>query len=296
MSDKPVILIVDDIPSNIKVLATCLKDHYQIKVATGGVDCLTLAISDPVPDLILLDIEMPDLGGHEVCQQLQSQLHTRDIPIIFVTARDDEGNEQLGLQLGAVDYITKPVRPLTVLARVNTHITLKRQKDMLREIALKDQLTGLYNRYYLLEAAEQRMANAARHGNPLSVLMLDIDYFKKINDQYGHLIGDSVLTILATELSNACRKEDIAARYGGEEFVFLLGYCAIDVAEAKAEAIRKQVEGLSFPSDVKVTVSIGVTQLGSADETIERLLDRADKALYQAKELGRNQVFVNHPH
>lgn len=293
MSDKPVVLIVDDIPSNIKVLANCLKDHYQIKVATGGVDCLTLAVSDPTPDLILLDIEMPDLGGHEVCKQLKSQLHTRDIPVIFVTARDDEGNEQLGLQLGAVDYITKPVRPLTVLARVNTHITLKQQRDMLQEMALKDQLTGLYNRYYLLEAAEQRMANAARHGTPISILMLDIDYFKNINDQHGHLVGDSVLARMANELLSACRKEDIVARYGGEEFAFLLGYCAIDVAEAKAEFIRQQVENLSFSSGIKVTVSIGVTHLRAEDKTIEQLFDRADKALYQAKELGRNQVCVN---
>jgi diguanylate cyclase (GGDEF)-like protein len=293
MSDKPVVLIVDDIPSNIKVLANCLKDHYQIKVATGGVDCLTLAVSDPAPDLILLDIEMPDLGGHEVCKQLKSQLHTRDIPVIFVTARDDEGNEQLGLQLGAVDYITKPVRPLTVLARVNTHITLKQQRDMLQEMALKDQLTGLYNRYYLLEAAEQRMANAARHGTPISILMLDIDYFKNINDQHGHLVGDSVLARMANELLSACRKEDIVARYGGEEFAFLLGYCAIDVAEAKAEVIRQQVENLSFSNGIKVTVSIGVTHLRAEDKTIEQLFDRADKALYQAKELGRNQVCVN---
>lgn len=293
MSDKPVVLIVDDIPSNIKVLANCLKDHYQIKVATGGVDCLALAVSDPAPDLILLDIEMPDLGGHEVCKQLKSQLHTRDIPVIFVTARDDEGNEQLGLQLGAVDYITKPVRPLTVLARVNTHITLKQQRDMLQEMALKDQLTKLYNRYYLLEAAEQRMANAARHGTPISILMLDIDYFKNINDQHGHLAGDSVLERMATELLSVCRKEDIAARYGGEEFAFLLGYCAIDVAEAKAEVIRQQIENLSFSNGIKVTVSIGVTHLRAEDTTIEQLFDRADKALYQAKELGRNQVCVN---
>tara|TARA_Y100000782_G_scaffold29777_1_gene33274 strand:+ start:237 stop:1010 length:774 start_codon:yes stop_codon:yes gene_type:complete len=254
---------------------------------------LALAVSDPAPDLILLDIEMPDLGGHEVCKQLKSQLHTRDIPVIFVTARDDEGNEQLGLQLGAVDYITKPVRPLTVLARVNTHITLKQQRDMLQEMALKDQLTGLYNRYYLLEAAEQRMANAARHGTPISILMLDIDYFKNINDQHGHLVGDSVLARMAAELLSACRKEDIAARYGGEEFAFLLGYCPIDVAEAKAEVIRQQVESISFSHGIKVTVSIGVTHLGAEDTTIEQLFDRADKALYQAKKLGRNQVCVN---
>ena len=291
MSEKPIILIVDDVPSNIKVLANCLKNDYQIKVATGGHDCLRLAISDPIPDLILLDIEMPDLGGYEVCQKLQSQPHTRDTPIIFVTARDEDRNEELGLKLGAVDYITKPVRPSIVLARVNTHITLKKQRDMLKAIALKDQLTGLYNRYYLLEAAEQRMANAVRHGDPLSILLLDVDHFKRINDGHGHLVGDIVLQRLAMQLTDICRKEDIAARYGGEEFVVLLGHCDSSAAALKAEMVRKKIETLE-PEGILTTVSIGVAQLGLGDETVERLLDRADKALYEAKNLGRNQVVI----
>lgn len=291
MSEKPIILIVDDVPSNIKVLANCLKNDYQIKVATGGHDCLRLAISDPIPDLILLDIEMPDLGGYEVCQKLQSQPHTRDTPIIFVTARDEDRNEELGLKLGAVDYITKPVRPSIVLARVNTHITLKKQRDMLKAIALKDQLTGLYNRYYLLEAAEQRMANAVRHGDPLSILLLDVDHFKRINDGHGHLVGDIVLQRLAMRLADICRKEDIAARYGGEEFVVLLGHCDSTAAALKAEIVRKKIEALK-PEGILTTISIGVAQLGLGDETVERLLDRADKALYEAKNLGRNQVVI----
>ncbi len=291
MSDKPIVLIVDDIPSNIKVLANCLKDHYQIKVATGGSDCLRLAVSDPIPDLILLDIEMPDIGGYEVCQTLQSQPHTQDIPIIFVTARDEDSNEEKGLQMGAVDYITKPVRPSIVLARVNTHVTLKRQRDTLKAIALKDQLTDLYNRYYLLEAAEQRMANAIRHDDPMSLLLMDIDHFKQVNDQHGHLIGDDVLKSLALLLTENCRKEDIAARFGGEEFVILLGHCDQVFAAQKAESIRREVEQLN-PQGLPITVSVGVAQFSINDETIERLLDRADRALYQAKEQGRNRVIV----
>jgi len=291
MSDKPIVLIVDDIPSNIKVLANCLKDHYQIKVATGGNDCLRLAVSEPIPDLILLDIEMPDLGGYEVCQTLQSQPHTQDIPIIFVTARDEDSNEEKGLQMGAVDYITKPVRPSIVLARVNTHVTLKRQRDTLKAIALKDQLTDLYNRYYLLEAAEQRMANAIRHEDPMSLLLMDIDHFKQVNDQHGHLVGDDVLKSLALLLKENCRKEDIAARFGGEEFVILLGHCDQAFAAQKAESIRCEVEQLN-PKGLSITVSVGVAQFSINDETIERLLDRADRALYQAKAQGRNRVIV----
>ncbi|WP_415889789.1 diguanylate cyclase [Neptuniibacter sp. SY11_33] len=285
---KPVVLIVDDVPSNIKVLANCLKDHYRIKVATGGNDCLKLAVADPVPDLVLLDIEMPDMGGYEVCQKLQGQPHTQDIPIIFVTARDADRNEELGLQLGAVDYIAKPVRPSIVLARVNTHVTLKQQRDLLKEIALKDQLTGLYNRYYLLETAEQRLAHTERHSDPLSVMLLDLDYFKQVNDTHGHLVGDKVLREFGDLLGRICRKDDIPARFGGEEFVVLLGHCDLEAGVEKAEEVRERVEQLK-PEGLDITVSIGVVQFYPG-ESIEQLLDRADKALYKAKDEGRNCV------
>ena len=285
---KPVILIVDDVPSNIKVLANCLKDHYRIKVATCGGDCLKLAVADPIPDLILLDIEMPDIGGYEVCQKLKAQPHTEDIPVIFVTARDADRNEELGLQVGAVDYITKPVRPSVVLARVNTHITLKQQRDLLKEIALKDQLTGLYNRYYLLETAEQRLAHTTRHSDPLSVMLLDLDYFKQINDTHGHLVGDKVLQAIGGLLGELCRKDDIPARFGGEEFVLLMGHCDLTSARTKAETVRAEVEQLK-PEGLDITVSIGVVQFFTG-ESIEQLLDRADKALYKAKDQGRNCV------
>lgn len=288
MSKDAVILIVDDVPSNIQVLVNCLKDNYQLKVATGGVDCLKLAVSDPVPDLILLDIEMPDMGGYEVCKKLQSQVATRDTPIIFVTARDADRNEELGFQLGAVDYITKPVRPSIVLARVNTHITLKRQRDLLKEIALKDQLTGLYNRYYLLESAEQKMAHSIRHHDPLSLIVLDLDHFKRINDQYGHLRGDGVLKGLAKQIMSVCRRDDIATRFGGEEFVMLLGSCDLAAAMEKGELLRAEIERLD-PEGISITASLGVAQFVEG-ETVEQFLDRADQALYRAKHQGRNRV------
>ncbi len=289
MSDKPVILIVDDVPSNIKVLATCLKDQYQIKVATGGHECLRLAQAVPLPDLILLDIEMPDLGGYEVCETLKRQETTRDIPVIFVTAKDSDSNEEQGLKLGAVDYITKPVKPSIVRARVDTHVTLKQQRDLLKEIALKDQLTGIYNRYYLLEAAEQRFAHTRRHNDPMSVLILDLDHFKAVNDNFGHLKGDEVLRVCARTLQEMSRSHDIAARFGGEEFVLLLGHCDLISAVNKAEEIRAAIESLC-PAGVPITTSIGAAQLAACDANIAALLERADEALYEAKAAGRNRV------
>ncbi len=286
---KPVVLIVDDAPSNIQVLAACLKEHYQIKVATCGEDCLGFIAHGPKPDLILLDIEMPGMDGYEVCQRIQQDSQSSDIPVIFVTARDEDRNEEKGLQLGAVDYITKPVKPAIVLARVNTHITLKMQRDILREIALRDQLTGLYNRHYLLEAAAQKIAESRRHTFPVSLLMMDIDHFKQVNDQQGHLVGDSVLKHVAAELADQCRREDIAARFGGEEFVMLLCQCDLNASKQKAEQLRLALEQLK-PEGLLVTASIGVTQLQNSDSNIDQLIDRADKALYKAKEQGRNRV------
>ncbi|MCP3848853.1 MAG: diguanylate cyclase, partial [Gammaproteobacteria bacterium] len=221
MSNRATVLIVDDVPTNIQVLAGFLKKHYQLKVATNGKQALVI-IKQQRPDLILLDIDMPEMNGYEVCQTLKDNPETQNIPIIFVTANNQEEDEEKGLQLGAVDYITKPIRPSIVTARVNTQIMLKQQYDQLRNMAIKDQLTDLYNRHYLFEAAHQRIANAIRHNHALSILMLDIDHFKRINDQYGHPTGDAVLVALANLLKKQCRDEDIIARFGGEEFVILL--------------------------------------------------------------------------
>ena len=291
MNDKPVILIVDDVPANIQVLAECLRDKYRIKVATDGLRCLELVYNESELDLILLDIEMPGLDGYEVCQQLQNDTVTKDIPIIFVTGNDQEKDEELGLQLGAVDYITKPIRPSIVAARVHTHITLKQQRDKLKEMATHDQLTGLYNRHYLLESAAKKIAASIRHNVPLSLVLMDIDHFKIVNDQHGHPAGDAVLQAISALMLKECRAEDVVTRFGGEEFVILLDHCDLHFAQAKAEALRRFIE-LSQPAQISVTSSFGVAQLLTDGEDIEGLIKRADQALYQAKESGRNQVIA----
>jgi len=292
MDNKPCILIIDDVPANIQILANCLKEHYQIKVATSGELCLKLAVSEEKPDLILLDIEMPDMDGFETLRHLKSNTNTAAIPVIFITAKDSVEDEEKGLLLGAVDYITKPITPGIVAVRVKTHITIKQQRDALNKLAMQDQLTGLYNRHYLIDVANMYVLQAQRHDKNLSVMMVDIDHFKSINDQYGHAEGDSVLQEVATSIKESYRGEDIVARFGGEEFVILLDQCDLLSAQEKAENLCQKIEALK-PSGRIITISIGIAQLSkSKDDDFTSLLKRADLAVYQAKGQGRNRVVI----
>lgn len=291
MDTKPVVLIVDDEPANVQVLAACIKDQYRLKVATDAQRCLELAVAEPLPDLILLDVEMPGMTGYEAIQQLKEGHETKDIPVIFVTGRDHEQDEEYGLSLGAVDYITKPIRPAIVAARTNTHVLLKQQQDLLKQMALVDQLTGLYNRHYLLTASDQKVAQAQRHQQGLSLMMIDIDHFKSVNDNHGHPAGDRVLNQVAQVILEHNRKEDIAARFGGEEFVVLLDGCDLEAAEYKAEQLRKAVEQLK-PEGLDISISIGVSRLAAGVDDFTNLLSRADQAVYQAKQQGRNRVVI----
>jgi len=289
MDNKPLILIVDDSPTNIQLLAACLKSDYRLKIATSGEQCLELIAENIQPDLILLDVEMPGLNGYQVCEKLKQKESTSSIPIIFVTGRQGDEDETKGLMLGAVDYITKPIRPAIVVARVKTHITLKLQHDKLISMAMHDQLTGLYNRHYLLEVATQKVAKALRHKYPLCLLMIDIDHFKAINDNHGHHSGDLVLKAVAKELATGNREEDITARFGGEEFVIIFDHCHFVDAQKKANLILRKIEDLQ-PEGLNVTVSIGLAKLIKSDEQFSNLLKRADLALYEAKGKGRNRV------
>ena len=184
------------------------------------------------------------------------------------------------------------MNPAIVLARVNTHITLKQQRDELEKMALYDQLTGLYNRYYLLDESDRKVALAKRHKYDVSLLLMDIDHFKTINDEHGHPAGDAVLQSMATLLKELSRTEDITARFGGEEFVVVLDHCDASNAKAKAEIIRQKVEA-SKPEGIDITVSIGVAQLNVDGESFSDLLKRTDIAMYLAKEQGCNRVVLS---
>lgn len=287
MNSKPVVLIVDDTATNLQLLAQLLKDEYHLKVANSGQKALDLAELEP--DLILLDIIMPDMDGYEVCRRLKENEKTKSIPVIFLTGKSEEEDEKYGLSIGAVDYITKPFHASIVAARIKTHITLSQQYQQLQFMAMHDQLTGLHNRHFLLDVASKKLSAAKRHGYPLSMMIMDIDHFKKINDQYGHVAGDAVLSEVAGVVRKYCRNEDVAARMGGEEFVLMLEYCSVEDCKQKAEYLRKEIEVL-MPQDIKVTASFGVTQYADSDDEFKTFYGRVDAALYAAKENGRNRV------
>ena len=289
MTKKPTVLIVDDTTTNIAILSACLKKDYNLLTASSGQEAINIAQGSPQPDLILLDIEMPGMSGYQVCETLKSDEQTADIPVIFVTGKLDVEDEEKGLAMGAVDYITKPIHPAIVAARVKTHVTLKLQKDKLENLALRDQLTGLYNRHFILNSAKIKISSAHRHKHSVSLLMIDIDHFKSINDTHGHLAGDSVIKAVAKAINKACRADDIAARFGGEEFAVVLCHCDLSSAAEKAEKTRQQIESLK-PLGIATTISIGLSAIENDEDSFTDILERADKALYQAKNDGRNRV------
>lgn len=293
------ILIVDDMTSNIQVLANALQDDYRIKVATSGERAIDIARSESPPDVILLDIMMPELDGYEVCKRLKSDPKTSTIPIIFVTALSDAADEEKGLNLGAVDYITKPFHLPIVKARVRNHLSLKLKTDLLEELSHLDGLTHIANRRHFDEVMEKETHRIHRMMQPISILMLDVDYFKPFNDNYGHGLGDECLVQVAKAMTQVLKRpNDLLARYGGEEFVVLLPETPLAGAIKVAEDLRTAVEMLNFPHKYSavadhVTISVGVASNEVSQESaVDALLKRADAALYQAKAAGRNRVSV----
>ena len=298
--NKPIILVVDDAPVNVKVLTAALRQDYIIKVAVNGLDALASAKSEPYPDLILLDVMMPEMDGYEVLRLLKENPATSRIPVIFVTAKASAIDEEAGLNLGAIDYITKPISIPVTRARVRNHVALKLQADLLEELSLIDPLTQIPNRRRMDENLENEWKKALRSGKPLSILMIDIDYFKGYNDHYGHGAGDECLCRVAEALSNGVsRSGDMVARYGGEEFAVILPETDLQSALLIAERLRQLVLGLNLPHaasrlEMRVTVSIGCATMDSATGITKaaELLHKADSMLYQAKKMGRNQVYA----
>lgn len=295
--NKPILLIVDDTPANIQVLADAFRRDYRIKVASHGVEALEVLGRGELPDLILLDVMMPGMDGYEVCRRLKQDQRTHDIPVIFVTARHDVADEELGLNLGAVDYITKPYHLPIVQARVRTHVELKRKTDLLESLAMIDGLTGIANRRSFDRTLDSEWRRAKRQSTPLSLIMMDIDYFKPYNDHYGHGAGDLCLRWVAKVLGGVlARSGDLVARYGGEEFVAILPATAGGEARILAERMRETVAGLGISHQHSavadhVTLSVGAATVRSAaGYRREQLLELADAMLYKAKAAGRNRV------
>ncbi|AJJ61362.1 diguanylate cyclase [Yersinia aldovae] len=293
---KPKILIVDDHPINIQVLYQAFSADHNVCMATSGKQALDVCHSQQ-PDLILLDIEMPDMNGFEVCAKLKACTETSDIPVIFVTAHIDEETETRCFSAGAVDFISKPINRNTVRARVKTHLLLKAQSDLLRQLVYLDGLTEVYNRRYFDGKLEEEWKLANRNSLPLSLIMIDVDFFKKYNDLYGHQAGDDCLRRVAKIIQDTLKRPtDLVARYGGEEFVCLLPNTGLVGAMEVAEAIRLQLLEQEIPhvgSTVSpfVSISLGVCcKETQSDGMPTTLLLQADLQLYQAKRNGRNQT------
>jgi diguanylate cyclase (GGDEF)-like protein len=294
--NRPKLLIVDDQLTNIRVLHELFREDCDVFMATSGEQAITICQAQ-LPDLILLDVVMDDVDGHEVCRRLKAAPATQDIPIIFITAKQQDTDEVLGLELGAVDFISKPINPVVVKARVRTHLTLKLQYDLLRSIALVDGLTGVANRRKFDEDISADWRQCFREQKPLSLILADVDFFKRYNDRYGHQAGDDCLSSVAQALSKTVRRPyDLVARYGGEEFACILPKTDHSGAVEIAEKMQKHVRALGIEhsaSDIDrvVTISLGVaTMTPSGDLEFKVLIEAADKQLYNAKKTGRARV------
>ena len=292
----PKLLLVDDQPVNIQTLYQIFADDHEVFMATSGEQALALC-RDKQPDLVLLDVIMPGMDGLETCQRLKEDDDTADIPVIFVTSQNSPEEETHCLEVGAVDFISKPVNPAVVRARVKTQLTLKAQTDALRMLASLDGLTGVPNRRIFDERLDAEWRACRRSGSPLSLLMVDVDHFKLYNDHYGHLDGDQCLKAIASALASSVeRGRDMLARFGGEEFVCLLPDTDLEGAKHIAEKLRQAVEGLAIPhveskTAATVTVSLGVATTAECDALEPPdLLKVADEQLYLAKQSGRNRV------
>ncbi|EKO3781296.1 MULTISPECIES: diguanylate cyclase [Shewanella] len=289
------ILVVDDQPINIQIVFQVLGNEYNILMATSGKQAIKVC-HDSRPDLILLDVVMPEQDGLETCRQLKADKQLADIPVIFVTGLQHETDEDACWDAGGVDFIQKPFNTNTLRNRVKAHLALKRQADLLRSLAYLDGLTGIYNRRYFDNVLSIQLAQHRRKLSPLAVLMIDIDYFKKYNDTFGHLAGDDALRKVASALKHNGRQADTVARYGGEEFVVLLADTDINGAVTVAKKMLHHVLELDIAHPqtpaTKLSISVGIAVADEAKGYDSNIIELADQQLYLSKQRGRNTYSV----
>lgn len=301
------VLVVDDSGLNIKRLEKELEEHYEVLTTTDPMEALRIAF-EKKPSLILLDVVMPKMNGYELCKILKGSKKTSNISVVFLTSKVGVEDKVMGLQVGGDDYITKPYEVSELLARISVHIRLKETQDQLKQLleeknrlieqlenlSLHDGLTGVYNRRFLEEYLERSVEECKRYGLVLSVIMVDIDHFKVVNDSYGHQVGDKVLKKFAKRLEGNIRRTDMLARYGGEEFAIVLKNTGVEGAVILAEKLRAAVNEKPFEVDghsISLMISLGVAGMkpeGYMDAA--QLLREADILLYRAKDAGRNRV------
>lgn len=302
------ILVVDDVAHNLQVLCNILgKRSYRIAVAKNGLQALEM-VEKVTPDLILLDVMMPEMDGFEVCRRLQQIPATRDVPVIFLTAKTENENVVQGFEIGAVDYITKPFNATELLVRVQTHMELKRArqelliknkelteaKEQLEHAARTDALTQLSNRRGILERFDEEKNRFDRNQRSFSILMGDIDNFKRINDNHGHNCGDYALTAISNIMLELVRKQDLVGRWGGEEFLLLLPETDSEGGVTTAEKIRETIANHPFcynGKQLSIQITFGVCTYGdSCRGDIDDCIRSVDAAMYEGKDKGKNCV------
>jgi diguanylate cyclase (GGDEF)-like protein len=290
------VLIVDDTKVIRHLVQAILSKDFNVLLAESGPEAMAMS-AERMPDLVVLDVVMPDMDGYEVCRNLKSNPATATIPIIFLTSLTGTDYETQALESGAIDFITKPINPDVVYARVKNHVEMKQAQDHLKDLSLQDAMTGIANRRAFDKAIEYEWRRGIRSRKPLSVIMGDVDFFKRYNDSFGHQQGDACLKAVAQAFASSInRPSDTAARYGGEEFVCVLGDTDENGALLVAEKIRTGVEQLKMPhpnseAGAFVTVSLGISTIIPNHQTgFLALVEEADHWLYEAKRRGRNQI------
>jgi len=298
------VLIVDDRVSSYERVAAALANEHTIDVETNPHEALFHA-ADGEYDLLVVSLNLEDFDGLRLCSQVRSLERTRNLPILVVAEAEDTAKLLRGLEIGVNDYLVRPIDKNELFARVRTQIRKKRYSERLRdnfqlsmELAVTDQLTGLHNRRYMESHLATLVQDASSRGKPLSLLVCDIDYFKAINDNFGHDVGDDVLREFATRIRKSIRGIDLACRFGGEEFVVVMPETDMAVAAVVAERIRRRIAGEPFPilkgsGTIEVTISIGIAAITQTDDSPETIIKRADQALYRAKRDGRNRVVAD---
>jgi two-component system cell cycle response regulator len=295
------ILIIEDRPESVAWFAAALQPAHQVSSVDTFEEALVRVRGGDF-DLIVVSLGMRGFDGLRLCSQLRSLPEGRNVPILVVVSDADRRKLTQALEMGVNDYLTRPVDKNELVARVRTQLRKKRYADRLRhnvqlslEMAITDQLTGLHNRRYMSRHLDNLISAAGRSGKPLAFLILDIDYFKAVNDGHGHDIGDEVLKEFANRIAANVRGIDLACRYGGEEFVVVMPDTEISLAFTIAERLRKSIETTPIvisrpPGKLNITISIGIAGSEGGGDTSEALLHRADQALYSAKRTGRNRV------
>ncbi len=286
-------LVVDDDQDKRNLLEVVLgMEGYDVRAASNGAEALAAVESYP-PDLIVTDIMMPEMDGYELARRIRQNPQTRFIPLILQTAgRHDADDLRMGAEVGALGFITDPTDLDLLLARARTLLEFKAYLDTWQEAAFTDHLSGLANRRRLERQLEREVERTQRYGHPFSLVMLDIDEFKKVNDNFGHEAGDEVIKILSKTLQEGIRGIDLAARIGGEEFAVILTETPLDRASEVAERLRLAIKRMEIPDVGSITASLGVAEAPFCAETGRELLACADSALYAAKEQGRDRVVL----